>query len=158
MQARTILALRVALGAVLLGTIATQALIIPLLAAEAARESPEVAYLEGPYTLAAIVFVLCVQLAVACVWRLLSFVRRGSIFSPAAFAWVNRIIGSIVVAVGILATMWVHLTVINAMPPAVFLFLTGGVVCGLCLALLMVVMKALLVRAAQLEADLSEVI
>ena len=158
MRARTITALRIALAAVLLGTLLTQVLIIPLLAAEAARESPEVAYLRLPYTVAAIVFVLCIQLALVCVWRLLSFVRSGSIFSPAAFAWVNRITGSIVVAVAILAVMWVHLTVINAMAPAVFLFLTGGVVCGLCLALLVVVMKALLVRATELEADLSEVI
>ena len=158
MQGRTITALRIALAAVLLGTLLTQALIIPLLAAEAARESPEVAYLRYPYTVAAIVFVLCVQVAIVCVWRLLAFVRGGSIFSPTAFAWVNRIIGSIVVAVVILAAMWVHLSAINAMAPAVFLFLTGGVVCGLCLALLMVVMRALLERATQLESDLSEVI
>ncbi|MDQ2625375.1 MAG: DUF2975 domain-containing protein [Actinomycetota bacterium] len=158
MNRRTILALRLALGVVLLGTLFVQALIIPLLASEAAREAPEVAHLRPGYMVGAILVVLCVQVAIVCVWRLLGFVRSGSIFSPRAFAWVDRITGSIWAAVLILAGMFVHLSAIDAMPPAVFLFLVGGVVTGLCLALLVVVMRALLVRATQLEADLSEVI
>ncbi|NLF03986.1 MAG: DUF2975 domain-containing protein [Actinomycetales bacterium] len=158
MHKSTTLALRVALGAVLLGTLFSQVLLIPLLAAEAAWEAPEVAYLRWPYTAAAIAVVLCVQVAVVCVWRLTAFVRRGSIFSARAFGWVDRIIGAVLAAVVILAAMFVHLTAINAMPPAVLFFLTGGVVAGLCLALLVVVMRALLVRATELESDLSEVI
>ena len=158
MNRLTVLAVRVALGAVLLGTLATQVLIIPLLASEVAIANPEVDYLQWPYTFAAIGVVASVQVAIVCVWRLLGFVRAGSIFSPLAFRWVDVIIGAIGAAVAILVVMFGHLWAIAAMPPAAFLFLTGGVVTGLCLALLMVVMRALLVRATQLEADLSEVI
>ena len=158
MNRLTILAVRIALAAVLLGTLATQSLIIPLLASQTADTNPEVGYLQWPYTVAAIGVVACVQVAIVCVWRLLGFVRAGSIFSPLAFRWVHVIIAAIGVAVAILVVMFVHLTAIAAMPPAAFLFLVGGVVSGLCLALLMVVMRALLVRATQLESDLSEVI
>ena len=158
MTRATILALRLTLAVVLLGTLVTQALIIPLLASETAIANPEVDHLRWPYTIGAIAVVACVQVAIVCVWRLLGFVRAGSIFSPLAFRWVDIIVGSIGVAVAILVVMFVHLTVIAAMPPAAFLFLIGGVVTGLCLALLMVVMRALLVRATQLETDLSEVI
>src|SRR5690554_2118716 len=143
-----ILALRIALAAVLLGTLFVQVLIIPLLASETAIANPEVDYLQLPYTIGAITVVVCVQVAIGCVWRLLGFVRAGSIFSPLAFRWVDAIVAAIGVAVSVL----------EAMPPAAFLFLIGGVVTGLCLALLVVVMRALLVRAAQLETDLSEVI
>jgi|SRR5690554_3595991 len=153
-----ILALRIALAAVLLGTLFVQVLIIPLLASETAIANPEVDYLQLPYTIGAITVVVCVQVAIGCVWRLLGFVRAGSIFSPLAFRWVDAIVAAIGVAVSVLVVMFIHLSVIEAMPPAAFLFLIGGVVTGLCLALLVVVMRALLVRAAQLETDLSEVI
>ena len=158
MQGRTVTALRIGLAGVLLGTFLTQVLIIPLLAAETALANPEVAYLRWPYVAGAVAVVACVQVAIVCVWRLLGFVRTGSIFSTRAFRWVDVIIGAIGAAVAILVVMFIHLTVIAAMPPAAFLFLIGGVVSGLCLALLMVVMRGLLVRATQLESDLSEVI
>jgi len=158
MHSRTILALRAALAAVLAGALLTQGLVIPLLAAEAARENPEVASLRWPYTVLAIAVVVCVQVAIVCIWRLLGFVRSGTIFSPRAFVWVDRITWAVLVAVAILTGMFLHLSAIHAMPPAVFLFLTGGIVCGLALALLMAVMRALLVRATQLEEDLKEVI
>lgn len=158
MQQRAIIALRVCLVALMLGLLVAQVLIIPLLAHEAAREAPEVAYLRWPYTVAAIVVVACVQLAVVCVWRLLGFVRTGSIFSPRALMWVSRIIWSGVAATTVLVVMFVHLSAINAMPPWIFLLLTGGIVGGASLALLLVVMRALLVRATELETDLSEVI
>jgi len=158
MQGRTVTALRIGLAGVLLGTFLTQVLIIPLLAAETALANPEVAYLRWPYVAGAVAVVACVQVAIVCVWRLLGFVRTGSIFSTRAFRWVDVIIGAIGAAVAILVVMFIHLTVIAAMPPAAFLFLIGGVVRGLCLALLMVVMRGLLVRATQLESDLSEVI
>lgn len=158
MNRLTILAVRIALAAVLLGTLVTQVLVIPLLASETAIANPEVDYLRWPYTLGAIVVVACVQVAIVCVWRLLGFVRAGSIFSPLAFRWVDVIVGAIGIAIAILVVMFFHLSAISAMPPAAFLFLIGGAVSGLCLALLVVVMRALLVRATQLEADLSEVI
>lgn len=158
MHSRTILALRAGLAALLLGLLFAQVLVLPLLSAEAAREFPEVAYLRVPYLVAAIVVVACVQAAVVNVWRLLGLVRAGSIFSPRAFRWVDQIIGFTVGATVIVLAMNVHLTVIEANPPATFLFLTGATVGGICLALLMVVMRALLVRATQLEADMQEVI
>jgi hypothetical protein len=39
-----------------------------------------------------------VQVALICVWRLVTMVRRGTIFSYAAFRYVDGVIGAIVAA------------------------------------------------------------
>ncbi len=158
MNRGTIIALRCGLVALLLGLLVIQALMLPAIAADYAVDAPELAYLRWPYLIASILVVACVQLAVLCVWRLLGFVQEGSIFSTRAFTWVDRIIGTTVVATILVVAMNAYLTAINMIPPGLFILLGGAAVGGLCLALLLVVMRALLVRATELESDLSEVI
>jgi hypothetical protein len=106
-----------------------------------------------------------VQVALICVWRLVTMVRRGTVFSHAAFRYVDGVIGSIVAA----ALVWFAVTVINApgqrADPGVTVIMGGVGVAILGVALLVLVLRMLLtqavardVEAAQMQAELDEVI
>ena len=107
-------------------------------------------------------FVVCVEIAVVCLWRLLTFARSETIFSPRAFRFVDTIavcalIGGaliILVSVSILAPA----PDLDGPPPGmVLLFLLFG---GGCwgIALLVVVMRGLLRRAIDWREELEVVI
>jgi len=81
--------LRVALVVLLLGTVLVQVL-LPVFASDEGRIFPEVAYLVVPYSVAAILFIGCGQVALLAVWRLLSMVNGGVIFTRRALRWGRR--------------------------------------------------------------------
>jgi len=106
-----------------------------------------------------------VQVALVCVWRLVTMVRRGTVFSHAAFRYVDGVIGAIVAA----ALVWFAVTVLNAPgqrdDPGVTVIMGGVGVGILGVALIVLVLRMLLaqavardVEAAQLQAELDEVI
>jgi hypothetical protein len=150
--------LRIALVILLLGTVLAQVL-LPVFASEQGTFFPEVAYLVVPYSVAGILVIGCGQVALLVVWRLLSMVNGGVIFTRRALRWVDIITACAAVA-----------TVLSAGPMIQLLFFVGvggpGVVLGLaaCLAgglafmLLMVVMRGLLESAIADRTELDEVI
>jgi hypothetical protein len=106
-----------------------------------------------------------VQVALVCVWRLVTMVRRGTVFSHAAFRYVDIVIGAIVAA----ALVWFTVAAINAPgqrdDPGVTLIMGGIGVAILGVALIVLVLRTLLaqavardVEATQLKAELNEVI
>jgi hypothetical protein len=108
---------------------------------------------------------LSVQVALVCVWRLVTMVRRGTVFSHAAFRYVDWVIGAIVAA----ALVWFAATIINAPgqrdDPGVTIIMAGIGVAILGVALIVCVLRMLLaqavvrdVEATQLQAELDEVI
>jgi hypothetical protein len=147
-------ALRVVLLVVLVGTVAIQALMVFALATK-----PDDGSL--PLTALRIVTILglvTVEVSVVCVWRLVAMVRTGTVFSHAAFRYVDIVIGAIVAA----ALVWFAVTAINApgqrADPGVT-FIMGGI--GLAIlgvALIVLVLRMLLAQATQLRAELDEVI
>lgn len=152
-------ALRILLVVFFLGALVIQAVFLPLFAVEAARELPEVAYLQIPYLVLTIGMVACVQVALVAIWRLLTLVRRSTIFSVRAFRWVDVIIGAALTASAIAIGILVHLSVfINAGPPIVVLALFATATVGLTVTLLVVVMRGLLRQATALEGELAEVV
>src|SRR5674476_340788 len=82
--------LRVALVVLLLGTVLAQVL-LPVFASEEGSIFPEVAYLVVPYSVAGILFIGCGQVALLVLWRLLSLVNGGVIFTRRALRWVDVI-------------------------------------------------------------------
>ncbi|MFF4743942.1 DUF2975 domain-containing protein [Streptomyces chengbuensis] len=105
------------------------------------------------------------QVALVCVWRLVTMVRRGTVFSHAAFRYVDGVIGAIVAA----ALLWFAVTVLNAPgqrdDPGVTVIMGGVGVAILGVALIVLVLRMLLVQAvardaeaAQMQAELDEVI
>ena len=156
-------ALRAVLAVVLVGTVLVQA---GMLWALVSGSDPE----DGSLPLTAlrlitILGVLAVQVALVCVWRLVTMVRRGTVFSHAAFRYVDGVIGAVVaVAVG-----WFAVTIVNAPgqrdDPGVSVIMAGIGVAILGVALIVYVLRTLLVQAvardveaAQLQAELDEVI
>jgi hypothetical protein len=154
-------ALRTVLAIVLAGTVVLQVGLIWMLVTH-----PE----NGPlpltaFRLLAIVGIASVQVVVVCVWRLLSMVRRGTVFSDAAFRYVDLIVGAIVAA----ALTWFAVTAVNAPgqrdDPGVTAIMAGIGLGILGVALVVRVLRMLLaqavareVEAKQLRAELDEVI
>jgi Protein of unknown function (DUF2975) len=150
--------LRVFLIVLLLGTVLVQ-IGLPLLASEEARIFPEVAYLVVPYSVAAIVFIGCGQVALLGVWRLLSMVNGGVIFTCGALRWVDVIRACAVVATVLGAGVLIHMLIFvpGSGGPTIY-FLAACVVSALASVLLVVVMRALLVSAIADRTELDEVI
>ncbi|WP_432034334.1 DUF2975 domain-containing protein [Streptomyces antibioticus] len=159
----TVRALRAVLAVVFTGTVFVQALMMWVLVS---GNDPEDGSL--PLTALRVVTILgigTVQVALVCVWRLVSMVRRGTVFSRAAFRYVDVIIGAIVAA----ALVWFTVTALNAPgqrdDPGVTLIMGGIGVAVLGIALIVLVLRMLLaqavardVEATQMQAELDEVI
>lgn len=156
-------ALRAVLVVVLAGTVLIQVLMVWALVS---GNDPEDGTLPlTAFRLVAIVGMVTVQVAVVSVWRLVTMVRRGTVFSHAAFRYVDRVIGAIVGA----AVVWFAVTIINAPgqrdDPGVTLIMGGIGLAILGVALIVLVLRMLLaqavardVEATQLRAELDEVI
>src|SRR3954467_13876843 len=84
--------LRVALLVLLLASVLAQ-VVVTAYASQVGAQVPEVAHLVVPYSLAAVLFIGCGQVALLAVWRLLSLVDGGGIFTGRAERWGYVIVG-----------------------------------------------------------------
>jgi hypothetical protein len=159
----TVRALRAVLAVVLAGTVLVQA---GMAWALVSGSDPEDGSLPlTPLRVITILGIGTAQVALVCVWRLVTMVRRGTVFSHAAFRYVDVIIGAIVAA----ALVWFAVTALNAPgqrdDPGVTLIMGGIGVAILGVALIVLVLRTLLaqavardVEAARMQAELDEVI
>ena len=159
----TIRALRVVLVVALAGSLLVQAVIIPLLAIE--MTGPAVVDLRVPLVVIAVLGIGTTQVTMICLWRLLTMVQRGTVFSHAAFRDVDRVIGAVAGASLLTFTLGVTLAPGNAVAPGVVLLIGGAAVVIAGIALVVLVMRQLLaqavardVEAHHLQAELDEVI
>ncbi|WP_328334751.1 DUF2975 domain-containing protein [Streptomyces sp. NBC_00455] len=159
----TVGALRAVLGVMLAGTVFVQAGMVWVLVTGNDQEDGSLPLI--PLRVITILGMVSVQAVVVCVWRLVSMVRRGTVFSHAAFRYVDIVIGAIVAA----ALMWFAVTALNAPrqrdDPGVTVIMGGVGVAILGVALIVLVLRMLLaqavardVEAAQMQAELDEVI
>jgi Protein of unknown function (DUF2975) len=159
----TVRALRAVLAGVLAGTVLIQAMMAWALVSGSDPEDGSLPL--TPLRVITILGMVSVQVALVCVWRLVTMVRRGTVFSHAAFRYVDGVIGAIVAA----ALVWFTVTAINApgqrADPGVTVIMGGIGVGILGVALLVLVLRMLLVQAVardveatQLQAELDEVI
>ncbi|MEU3051376.1 DUF2975 domain-containing protein [Streptomyces sp. NPDC006984] len=159
----TVHALRAVIAVVFTGALLVQALMVWTLVS---GNDPEDGSL--PLTWLRVMTVLGIgtaQVALVCIWRLVTRVRRGTVFSHAAFRYVDVLIGAIVAA----ALVWFAVTALNTPgqrdDPGVTLVMGGVGVAILGVALIVVVLRTLLaqavardVEAARMRAELDEVI
>ncbi|MEU6888654.1 DUF2975 domain-containing protein [Streptomyces viridosporus] len=161
----TVLALRAVLGALLAGSVAVQTVMVPLLASDLEGLDPDYAYLRTPFLLVVVLGVVTAQVVLVCVWRLVTMVRRGTVFSHAAFRYVHLVIGAFVAAALLVFTLGVLLAPGEAVAPGVVLLLGGVGLAVLGVALVVLVLRMLLaqavardVEASRMRAELAEVI
>ncbi|TFD03616.1 MULTISPECIES: DUF2975 domain-containing protein [unclassified Cryobacterium] len=138
--------------------LACQVFVIPAVAQQMVEKSPPLDYLQVPGIMVTVGFVLCVQVALVCVWRLLSLVRASIIFRENAFRYVNIILGLVTLATLLILGSFITLAVAGVASPSVIMLCSLGIVVGSGLALMIVVMRGLLHQASQLERDLAEVV
>ncbi|MET9762694.1 DUF2975 domain-containing protein [Streptomyces sp. NPDC006372] len=159
----TVCALRAVLMTVLAGTVFVQALMVWALVSGSDPEDGSLPL--TPLRAITVLGMASVQVTLVCVGRLVTMVRRGTVFSHAAFRYVDGVIGAIVVA----ALLWFAVTVLNAPgqreDPGVTLIMGGIGVAILGVALIVLVLRMLLaqavardVEATRMQAELDEVI
>ena len=149
--------LRALLALAFLLLVVFQTLSFPGQFAYMAKEHPEDAYLRWPLTVFAVVEILCIQIVIACTWKLLDMVREDRIFTRGAFKWVDGIIYAIAAAWLLFGSfaLWVVLRADDpGVPMVLFLMCVGSAVIGL----LMLVMRTLLMQATELRSDMDSVI
>jgi hypothetical protein len=159
----TVRALRAVLLVVLAGTVLVQAGLVWALVSGSDPEDGSLPL--TAFRVLAILGLVSVQVALVCVVKLVTMVRRGTVFSHAAFRYVDVVIGAIVSA----ALVWFAVTAINAPgqrdDPGVTIIMAGVGMAILCVAVIVLVLRMLLaqavardVEAAQLRAELDGVI
>lgn len=149
MAKSTILVLQVVIALALAGSLVVQTVIVPLLWVDLEGEA-----LWGRIALViiAVLGVLTLQVFAVCVWMLLTKVRRGSLFSPTSFRYVDVIIGAIGAAAA-LALILALLLAPGPTAPGVVALICGAALVLAGIALLVVVMKALLRQAIDRDAE-----
>ncbi|MFD3515510.1 DUF2975 domain-containing protein [Streptomyces sp. NPDC058657] len=160
-----VLALRAVLVVLLAGSVFVQAVMVPLLAADMSGGTGELSHLRIPVLVIVVLGIVAAQTVLVCVWRLVTMVRRGTVFSHAAFRYVHLVIGAFVAAALLVFTLAVLLAPGEAVPPGIVLLLCGLTLAVLGVALVVLVLRMLLaqavardVQAARMQAELDEVI
>jgi hypothetical protein len=164
MGAAVVRALQVMLGVLLLGSVFVQTVMVTLLAIDLDADSG-LADRRIPIVVITVLGILSVQVVLVCVWRLVSMVRAGTVFSDGAFAYVHVVIGAITAAAALVFALGVVLAPGEEVAPGAVL-LVGGVGLGvLGVALIVLVLRMLLaqavardVEATRMQAELAQVI
>ena len=156
----TVLALRAVLVGLLAGSVFVQGVMVPLLAADLSDFG-----LRTPVIVIVLLGVVTAQVVLVCVWRLVTMVRRGTVFSHGAFRYVHTVIGAMTAAALLVFALGVVLAPGEAVAPGVVLLIGGVGVAVLGVALIVLVLRMLLAQAvdrdaeaARMRAELAEVI
>ena len=162
----TVLALRVVLAMVLAGSLFVQAVMVPLLAIDLKEDfDPSLADVRVPIIVIVVLRIVTVQVTAVCVWRLLTMVRRGTVFSPGAFRYVHVMFGAAAASSLLTFALGVVLAPGEAVAPGIVLLIGGAAVMIAGVALIILVLRMLLAQAVardaeahHLQAELDEVI
>ena len=151
----TVRALRVVLAAMLAGSLFVQVVMVPLFWQDLDDASAGV---RVPVVAIVVLGIVCVQVVALCVWRLLTMVRRDTVFSPGAFRFVNVIAAAVTVASLLTFALGVVLAPGEDVAPGLVLLIGGLGVCVAGVALVVMVLRALLSQAMHLRTELDAVI
>ncbi len=100
--------LRIILGALALGALLAQLVVVPRSAAEYAGAFPEVAYLAPPYVAAIVVAIGGFEVALLAAWQLLSAAAAGEGLTDRSKRWANVMAASLSFMAVIFAGVCVH--------------------------------------------------
>jgi hypothetical protein len=159
----TVLALRAVMVALLVGSVFAQTVMVALLADDV--EDSVLADRSIPILVITVLGAVTVQVVLVCVWRLVTMVRLGTVFSHAAFRYVHIVTGAFVAAAFLVFALGAVLAPGEAVAPGIVLLVGGVGLAVLGVALIVLVLRMLLaqavardVEATQMQAELAEVI
>jgi hypothetical protein len=147
----TVLALRIVLAGVLAGTLFVQAVMVPLLYMD--LDGPKGVEVRIPLVVLTVLGIVAIQVIVVCVWRLLTMVARGTVFSHAAFRYVDVMFGAAAAASLLVFGYAVVLAPGEEVAPGIVLLICGvaAIVAGI--ALIVLVLRMLLAQAVARDAE-----
>ena len=161
---RVIVPLKVLIVLLFAGLIVAEVLSVPGEFMQSAREiRSEFAHIPWLMLIFSILFLAAVQVILVCIWRLLDMVKADRIFSEQAFIWVDVIVWTVgagwLLMLGVFGYIaaFIYITP-EIRDPGIPIVLFGIGLATSVVLLLMVVMRALLGKAAALRADMEEVI
>jgi hypothetical protein len=159
---RVVVPLRILLAVVFAALVAAQIWAVPAVLPDLTEPSMERSFMRGTMLAVCVLGLACVQVVLACTWKLLTMVTHDRIFSASSLPWVNAIVWAIAVGWAMLlgALVCAYYFIIDEVSddpvlPALLLLL---LLVGAALGLLMVVMRALLRQATTLRTDMEAVI
>ncbi|WP_432101185.1 DUF2975 domain-containing protein [Streptomyces sp. WAC 04229] len=150
----TVLALRAVLAALIAGSVFVQTVMAALLAAD--LDGGDLADRRVPIVVIVVLGVLTVEAVLLSTWRLVTMVRRGTVFSPAAFRYVHVVMGAFAAAGVLVCALGVVLAPGEAVAPGVVLLLCGVALAAFGVALVVLVMRVLLAQAVERDAEASQ--
>jgi hypothetical protein len=160
-----VVTLRAVLALTLAGSVFVQVVMVPLMAIDLEEADPDVAHLQVPFAVIMILAIATAQVTLVCVWRLVTLVREGRVFSPDAFRYVDVMIGAAGAAALLAFALAVVLAPGDAVPPGMVLLVCGGALVAAGIGLVVLVLRTVLaqaisrdVEAHDLRAELDEVI
>lgn len=99
---------RIVIGALTLGALLTQLVVVPRAAAGYADAYPEVAYLAFPYVIAIVVGIGGFEVALLATWQLLSAAAGGDALTSYSKRWANVMAAALVFMAVLFAGVCVH--------------------------------------------------
>jgi hypothetical protein len=160
-----VVTLRAVLALTLAGSVFVQVVMVPVMAIDLEEADPDVAHLQVPFVVIMILAIVTAQVTLVCVWRLVTLVRAGRVFSLDAFRYVDVMIGAAGAAALLAFALAVVLAPGDAVPPGMVLLVGGGALVAAGIGLVVLVLRSVLaqaicrdVEAHHLRAELDEVI
>ena len=150
MRSLTVTALRVVVALAIAGSLFVQVVMAPLLWADLAGAPPGV---RGPVVVIAVLGLVTLQVCAVCVWRLLTMVRREEVFTPAAFRWVDVIVGAVAAAAVLVLALGVVLAPGEGVAPGVVLLIGGAALVLGGVALVVLLLRLLLAQAVDRDTE-----
>lgn len=148
--------LRVVIGIAVVGSVIVQGLMVASLWWDTDEDPTWIAV---SLVIIGVLGVVTLQVTAACIWRLLTMVARGTVFSHASFRFVDVIIGAIAAAavltfsVVVVARFANHATPGDEVAPGLVALICGFSLVISGVALLVYVMRALLAQAVALDSE-----
>lgn len=146
--------LRVIIVLALVGSVVVQCVLVPLTWIDLAGTP---LHLRVPFVTILVLGVATLQVTAVCILRLLTMVRHRTVFSDAAFRYVDVVIGAITAAsvltlgMAVLATVSNHSVPGDAVAPGLIALICGAALVVAGVAVLVLVLRVLLSQAVALD-------
>lgn len=157
-----VVVLKVVIAIAFAGSLVVQGTFVSVFALVFSGDEWPWAFVFGLVGAVIILTIVCLQVIAVCIWRLLTRVRSGTVFSPRSFREVDTVIGAIASGALFVTIGAIGLAIVNrttgedvVAPGQVGLALGFALVAG-GVALVVYVMRLLLVQAIALDASARE--